>query len=151
MGILSNWRQTMEILAKKMKYAGGDLRESGRSSWNDIQMCVSTTRRFFDLPSKKEMRQAQEKLPDKAPQYVVSVHDKKKKHGVAIRIKPSTIDKVNNGWWGSDDRKVQVDVTDNEGHIRWSSVSFYHDTLCAMLELFDKSKKKTLYVVIEAV
>ena len=139
----------MEIFNIKMRYKGGDLMALS-NGWNEPRLCVATTRRFFDLPSRKEMGKAQ---VGKDAQYVVSVHDRKKKHGVAIRVNPRT-DKPRriSPWWGEmDERKIQVERVDGEGHIGWSNLGFYYETTDKMKELFDDSGKKKLYIVIEAV
>ena len=138
----------MEIFNQPLCYKSGDLM-SVDDQWNKPRLCVSATRRFFDLPNKNALDKAQ--VAHDA-QYVISVHDRKKKQGVAIRIKPSTANMRNAGWFGNDERKVQVEVTGEGGeHIRWSNLSFYHETADMMLSLFNQASKAKLYIVIEAV
>jgi len=139
----------MEIFNQALRYSMGDLLAAA-DHWEKPRLCLSATRRFFDLPSKAEMYAAQK---GNDVQYILSVHDRKKKDGVRIRINPTTIDKRQSGYGDNrDERKVQVERVNEDGDtIGWSNIGFYHETTEAMMELFDSAKKKFLYVVIESV
>jgi len=68
----------MNIFETKLHYSGGDLKDGSSTFNSDVALCLSSTRYFFDLPTKAVIR-------DEGKEYILSVHDRKRKQGLQLR------------------------------------------------------------------
>ena len=114
----------MNIFEIKLHYCDGDLQDGTRTFNATLALCLSSTRYFFDLPTKEVMRRANK-------EYYLSVHDRKRMNGLQLRMH---------------NRKVQM-FNENTG--KWVSRAMYWETENKLDRLFNTSGKKYLYVVIE--
>ena len=127
----------MKQLNRTMYYQGGDLVSNDR-----LRVCIEVVRRMFDIPTVAEIKQGE-------LQFVIKVSNRASKEAVRIRVHPNHAAFLQlppqNG--GSSRYDCELEMLNLSGK-KWHMVTFYYNVKEKLLDMFQESGSKQLYVTI---